>query len=107
MKQYFVCERCNKRYERVDPINNVRGFEYLCTFCLTDNELLTWIKRRGDQMIQQGKVKDRWEVIQGIHVEPSGRGMWNLYREREDDLYFEKFHGNKKELRARCRELDA
>jgi hypothetical protein len=45
----------------------------------------------GDLLIQQGKSKDRWEVIHGIHVCPINRGIWRLYRNREDDFVREVF----------------
>ncbi|MCZ8510861.1 hypothetical protein O9H85_00070 [Paenibacillus filicis] len=105
MKRQFVCERCGKTHKWDEALNGVRGFETLCGFCRTWDENTVWSKRRGDLLIAQGKSKDRWEVIHGIHVCPINRGIWWLYHSREDDSAFEKFFGNKAELRARCKEI--
>ena len=105
MVQQYVCERCGKTHDWDEALNGVRGFEVICGLCRTADEHSIWSKRRKDLLIKQGKSKDRWEVIHGIHVCPVNRGIWDLYRSREDDLYFEKFFGNKAELRARCREI--
>lgn len=107
-RAYFTCDRCGKRREEDSVLNGIRGFETLCSFCWTWEEHQVWQKRREDQLLQQGKVKVRWELIHGVHVRPVNirEGIWHLYRNREDDLYFERFLGSKAELRIRCKEIE-